>query len=73
MTGEGETHHPLCPVKKRPKTEEVSEEEVDHVVTFQKMAHQFAKVEQTESEGTGFYFFRRIFFGLGLIFRQKRH
>jgi len=47
------THHPLCPVKRKPKTEEVSEEEVDHVVTLktmQKMAHQMAKVEKKDTD-----------------------
>lgn len=52
---EAETHHPLCPVKKkRPaqKKEEPVNEEVDHVVTIntmKKMAHAIAKVEKTDS------------------------
>jgi len=52
MAEQGETHHPLCPVRKKPKTE-VDSEDVDHVITLKtmkKMAHQMAKVDKTSSE-----------------------
>ena len=62
-----ETYHPLCPVKRKGKETEdgVSEEEVDHVVTLktmQKMAHQMAKVEKTDSEGLSIFSLGKYFF-----------